>query len=171
MVTLLKKNGRMIYEDSIKNWMQSYWVLSYIWLDLMSEIVVDGVAHVIRSEEIFEAVLVNDFVLENFNKDVNTSLLLVCIESDLENTIHFNLVVNLILLVSHNEVEDLLNHAEAWIENDVTELWTAKNTFFHVLERNVLEAEYLLGVVVCNGGALHPTDFHLHDVLQKTAPD
>lgn len=79
----------------------------------MSEIVVDGVAHVIRSEEIFEAVLVNDFVLENFNKDVNTSLLLVCVESDLENTIHFTLVVNLILLVSHNEVEDLLNHAEA----------------------------------------------------------
>lgn len=78
----------------------------------MGEIVIDWVAHVVGSEEIFEAVLVDDFVLENFNKDVKTSRLLICIESDFENAVHPTLVVHLVLLVSHNEVEDLLNHAQ-----------------------------------------------------------
>ena len=78
----------------------------------MREIIVDGVSHVVGSEEIFETVLVDDFVLENFNKDVKTSLLLICVESDLKNTIYPTLVVLIILLVGQNEVEDLLNHAQ-----------------------------------------------------------
>lgn len=161
----------MVDENSVEDWVQSYWVLSYIWFDFVREIIVDGVSHVVRSEEIFETVLVDDFVLENFNEDVKTSLLLICVESDLKNTIHPTLVVLIILLVGQNEVEDLLNHAQTWVENDVAELWTTEYTFFHVFEWNVLEAKYFLGVVVRDGGALHPTDFHLHDVLQKASPN
>ena len=88
----------------------------------MSEIVVDGVTHVVGSEEIFETVLVDYFVLENFYKHVKTSLLFICIEPDFENTIHSTLVVLLVLLVCQNEVEDLLNHTQTRIENDVAEL-------------------------------------------------
>lgn len=102
----------MVDENSVEDWVQSYCVLSYIWFDFVSEIIVDGVSHVVGSEEIFETVLVDDFVLENFNEDVKTSLLLICVESDLKNTIHPTLVVLIILLVGQNEVEDLLNHAQ-----------------------------------------------------------
>ena len=137
----------------------------------MGEVVVYGVTHVVWSKEIFEAILVNDFVLKNFNKHIEATLLFIGIESDLKNTVHSTLVVHLVLLVSYHEVEDFLDHAQTWVEDNVTEFWTTEDTLFHVLKRNVLEAKYFLGVVVSDGGALHPTDFHLHDVLQKSTPD
>ena len=95
----------------------------------------------------------------------------ICVETNLENAIHFTLVVRIVLLVSYHEVEDLLDHAQTWVEDDIAELWTAENTLLHVFKRNVLEAEDLLCIVVSDGGALHSADFHLHYVLQKATPN
>lgn len=70
MIALLKQNRCVVYKDAIKNWMQANRVLSYVRSDLMSQIVVNWVTHVLWAEQIFESVLVDDFVFKNFNKYV-----------------------------------------------------------------------------------------------------
>jgi hypothetical protein len=99
VIALLKQDWCVINEDSVEDWMETDLILRNVWFDLVGKVVVYRVTHVVGSEEIFEAILVDYFVLENFNKHIKTSLLFICVESDLENSIHSTLVVHLVLLV------------------------------------------------------------------------
>ena len=49
-------------------------------------------------------------------------MVLISKETYLEHTVDFCLVVLLVLLVSQYEVENLLNHAQTGVENDVAKL-------------------------------------------------
>ena len=96
-------------------------------------------------------------------------MVLISKETYLEHTVDFCLVVLLVLLVSQYEVENLLNHAQTGVENDVAKLWTPENAFLHVIEGYVLKAEDFLSVVVRDRSSLHPSNLHLHYILKKAA--
>lgn len=96
-------------------------------------------------------------------------MVLIGEETYLEHAVDICLVVLLVLLVSQYEVENLLYHAQTGVENDVAKLWTPENAFLHVVERYVLKAENFLSVVVRDCSSLHPSNLHLHDVLEEAA--
>jgi len=86
VVTLFKQNRRLVNEHTIQNRVQSHLVLGDVWFDLMSEIVVNGVSHVIRLKVILESFLVNLVVLKHFAEDVQAALPLICVKPNLEDT-------------------------------------------------------------------------------------
>ena len=96
-------------------------------------------------------------------------MVLISKETYLEHAVDFCLVVLLVLLVSQYEVENLLNHAQTGVENDVAKLWTPENAFLHIIEGYVLKAEDFLSVVVRDCSSLHPSNLHLHYILKEAA--
>ena len=99
MVPLLKKNRRVVDKDTIKNWVQPNGVLRYVRLDFVSQVVVDRVSHVVWSKEIFETVLVDDLIFEYFHEYIQTPMILVCKETNLEHPVDTKLVVTWVLLI------------------------------------------------------------------------
>merc|ERR1719469_836296 len=69
---------------------------------------------------------------------------------------HLKHLVVLLTVVIHDEIEHFLNQGNRVGKHEVGESFAA---------------EYSLGVVVCNGCALHLTNLHLHDVFEETSTD
>ena len=51
------------------------------------------------------------------------------------------------------------------------EFWAAEDTFLHVSQLDVLEAENLLRVVISDKGSIHSPDLALHYVLEEATAD
>ena len=76
----------MIDKLSIKNWVYPDHVLVHLRLYLVRDVVVNGVPHVLR-EHVLEALLVEHVIVEDLNEDVQETLVLVRIETDLEDLV------------------------------------------------------------------------------------
>ena len=80
-------------------------------------------------------------------------------------TIFLSLLLH--VLIFKDVIKNFLEKPKRLIENDVAELGASEDTILHLFKLDVLEAEHFLRVVIGDGCALHPSNLHLHDVLQE----
>lgn len=110
VVALLEQDRRVVNENAIQEWVETHLVLSDVGLDAVGQVVVDGILHVVGHELIFESILIDIVIFEDLNHDIKTSLAFIGVESNLEHSVGFLLIVfNLVKLVIYNKVEQLLN--------------------------------------------------------------
>ena len=160
----------MVHKDSIQDWVETNLVLDHLGLDLVSEVVIDGVLHVVRLEVILKSLLVDKIVLKSFHHHVETPITFMGIETYLENTVApSGLPLCNFKLILKNIVQDLLHHRQTSVENNIAKLRAPKHALLHFLQFDIFKAKDLLRVVVCDGCSLHTANFHLHDVFQETA--
>ena len=165
VVSFLEQNRRVVDEHSVQDGHNCHLVLDHSRLDLVRNVVVDRVLHVGWQEMILQPLVVQLIIIEYLDHHCEHPGELVGIEAHLKH------LVVLLTVVIHDEIEHFLNQGNRVGKHEVGESFAAENSVFHVLEAYILEAEYFLGVVVCNGCALHLTNLHLHDVFEETSTD
>lgn len=89
------------------------------------------------------------------------------------NFIHFCMFLIVInfaqtYLVIKDVVEDFLQKSKTWFKNNIWKLCTAKYSLLHFFQLDVLEPKNFLSIMVGDGGTLHLTNFHLHDILKES---
>ena len=84
VITRLKQNRRVVYENTIQNRVYTNYILVYLWFYLVRNVVINGVSHVLW-KDISKPFLVEHIVIEDFNYYIQQSLVFIGIETDFED--------------------------------------------------------------------------------------
>ena len=74
-----------------------------------------------------------------------------------------------LILILKDVVKDLLDHAQARLEDHVRELWAPENSLLHVFQADVFKPEDFLSVMIGDECTLHASNFTLHNIFQETS--
>lgn len=87
MVSLLKQNRCMVHKHSIQNGIKTDLVLNHLRSNLMRQVVVNRISHVVRLEVVLKTLLVDHVILEGFHHDVEGAVVLVGVETNSEDSL------------------------------------------------------------------------------------
>ena len=164
----------MVDELAVEHGVDADHVLVDLGLDPVRDVVVDRVLHVLR-QDVLEPLLVQLVVVKYLHQHIQEPLGFIRVEPYLQHFLPFVFTVFrrylMHILVLKDVIEYLLHHCQSRLEYDIRELGTTEHSSLHVLERDVLEPEHLLRVVVRDQRPVHPPDLALHNVLEEPATD